>query len=230
MSAIVLRIVATASMACLIGGCSTVEQAPVGDAAYAVVPADAQPVDYALHAGDVLRVTIYHEPGLSLEDAEIAATGDLRLPLAGDVPVSGLTTAQASDAIAERLQRYVVRPQVTLFVKKAVGRRVTMDGEVQTPGLYPVDGQLTLMQAIAQAGGPSRVAKLDEVVVIRGVDGERMAARFDLGAIRKGEAPDPLILPGDRIIIGLSALKMALGITLRTAPALAAGFVALDGR
>ena len=217
-------------IALLLTGCATVEQAPTGDAAYALVSADAPDADYALSAGDVLRVTVYHEPGLSLEDAEVDAAGALRLPLAGEVPVAGLSTGQAADAIAARLTRYVVRPQVTLFVKRSAARRVMLDGEVRMPGLYPVEGRMTLQQAVALAGGLSRAAKADEVVVVREIEGERQAARFDLSAIRKGEAPDPLIRPGDRILVGLSALKLLIGGGLRAAPALAAGFIALDGR
>ena len=67
------------------------------------------------------------------------------------------------------------------------------------------------------------------VVVVRRMDGQRQAAMFDLGAIRKGAAPDPEILPGDQLIVGLSRAKAILGGALVAVPALAAGFIALDG-
>lgn len=214
--------------------CSTVERAPGGEAAYAVIPA-ADPAatpatEHRLGPGDVVRVTIYHEPDLSLEDARLSASGAIRMPLVGDVDVAGLTAGEAADRLAQRLgERYLVSPQVTLFVKQAVGQRITLDGEVRRPGLYPVDGALTLSQAVALGQGPSRLASLDQVVVVRRVDGERRAARFDLGAIRRGAAPDPEILPGDSIILGLSRAKAVLGGTILALPALAAGFIALDG-
>lgn len=215
----------------LIGACSTVEDAPRGEAAYvAIPPAPAIGMDYRIAPDDVLRIQVYHEPDLSLEDAQVTAVGMVRMPLIGDVSVAGLTSGEASDVIAARLgERYLVSPQVTLFVKKAVGRRVTVDGEVREPGLYPVDGRLTLLQAVALAKGPTRLAGLNQVVVVRQMEGQRLAALFDLAAIRKGKAPDPEILPGDRVIVGLSQAKAILGGALIALPALATGFIALDG-
>ena len=214
----------------LLAGCATVEDAPRGDEAYAAIPpAPAVGMEYRIAPDDILRIQVYHEPGLSLEDARVSAGGMVRMPLIGDVSIAGLTAAEASDAIAARLgERYLVSPQVSLFVKNAVGRRVTVDGEVREPGLYRFDGRLLLSQSLALAKGPTRVAGLDQVVIVRTLDGQRMAAKFDVGAIRKGQAPDPEILPGDQVIVGLSRAKALLGGALLALPAAAAGFVALD--
>ncbi|RJG53946.1 polysaccharide export protein [Sphingobium terrigena] len=216
----------------LLSACASVEQAPRGDAAYALIPpALAIGADYRLSPDDVLRIQVYHEPGLSLEDAQVSAAGMVRMPLIGDVPVAGLSSGDAADLIAARLgQRYLVSPQVTIFVKKAVGRRITVDGEVREPGLFPLDGRLTLSQAVTLAKGPTRLASLSQVIVVRQIDGQRQAAMFDLAAIRRGQAADPEILPGDTIIVGLSRAKAILGGSLLAAPALAAGFIALDGK
>lgn len=215
----------------LLGGCATTEDAPRDAAAYAVIPAaPAVGMDYRITADDVLRVQIYHEPGLSLEDAEVTAAGMVRMPLIGDVPVAGLSASEASDVIAGRLgERYLVSPQVTVFVKNAVGRRITVDGEVREPGLYPIDGRIGLLQALALAKGPRRLASLKQIIVVRQTEGQRKAASFDLNAIRRGEASDPEILPGDTIIVGLSRAKAILGGTLLALPALGAAFIALDG-
>ena len=208
----------------LLGGlaaCTTVEDAPRGEQAVGL--------DYRIAPDDVLRIQVYHEPDLSLEDARVDAQGMVRMPLIGAVPVAGLSASEAADVVAGRLgERYLVSPQVSLFVKTAVGRRITLDGEVREPGLYPIEGRLTLSQAVALAKGPTRLAA-DQVVVVRRMDGQRQAAMFDLGAIRKGAAPDPEILPGDQLIVGLSRAKAILGGALVAVPALAAGFIALDG-
>ncbi len=216
----------------LLSACASVEQAPRGDAAYALIPpAPAIGADYRLSPDDVLRIQVYHEPGLSLEDAQVSAAGMVRMPLIGDVPVAGLSSGDAADLIAARLgQRYLVSPQVTIFVKKAVGRRIAVDGEVREPGLFPLDGRLTLSQAVTLAKGPTRLASLSQIIVVRQIDGQRQAAMFDLAAIRRGKAADPEILPGDTIIVGLSRAKAILGGSLLAAPALAAGFIALDGK
>lgn len=226
------QIYAAMSGCALLSACASVEQAPRGDEAYAIIPpAPAIGADYRLSPDDVLRIQVYHEPDLSLEDAQVSAAGMVRMPLIGDVPVAGLSSGDAADRIADRLgQRYLVSPQVTIFVKKAVGRRITVDGEVREPGLFPVDGRLTLSQAVTLAKGPTRLASLSQIIVVRQIDGERQAAMFDLAAIRRGKAADPEILPGDMIIVGLSRAKALLGGTLLAAPALAAGFIALDGK
>lgn len=218
----------------LLGGlaaCTTVEDAPRGEQAYAIMPPPpAVGLDYRIAPDDVLRIQVYHEPDLSLEDARVDAQGMVRMPLIGAVPVAGLSASEAADVVAGRLgERYLVSPQVSLFVKTAVGRRITLDGEVREPGLYPIEGRLTLSQAVALAKGPTRLAATDQVVVVRRMDGQRQAAMFDLGAIRKGAAPDPEILPGDQLIVGLSQAKAILGGALVAVPALAAGFIALDG-
>ena len=217
----------------LLGGlaaCTTVEDAPRGEQAYAIMPPPpAVGLDYRIAPDDVLRIQVYHEPDLSLEDARVDAQGMVRMPLIGAVPVAGLSASEAADVVAGRLgERYLVSPQVSLFVKTAVGRRITLDGEVREPGLYPIEGRLTLSQAVALAKGPTRLAATDQVVVVRRMDGQRQAAMFDLGAIRKGAAPDPEILPGDQLIVGLSRAKAILGGALVAVPALAAGFIALD--
>ena len=226
------QIYAAMSGCALLSACASVEQALRGDEAYAIIPpAPAIGADYRLSPDDVLRIQVYHEPDLSLEDAQVSAAGMVRMPLIGDVPVAGLSSGDAADLIADRLgQRYLVSPQVTVFVKKAVGRRITVDGEVREPGLFPVDGRLTLSQAVTLAKGPTRLASLSQIIVVRQIDGERQAAMFDLDAIRRGKAADPEILPGDMIIVGLSRAKAILGGTLLAAPALAAGFIALDGK
>lgn len=214
-----------------LSACTTVEDAPKGDSAYEIIPpAPAVGTDYRIAADDVLRIQVYHEPGLSLEDAQVTAAGMVRMPLVGDVPVAGLSAGEASDVIAGRLEeRYLVSPQVTVFVKKAVSRRITVDGEVREPGLIPFEGRLGLLQAVALAKGPTRLASLKQVVVVRQADGVRKAAMFDLASIRKGEAPDPEILPGDMILVGPSRAKTILGAGLLALPAIGAGFVALDG-
>ncbi|ANI78799.1 MULTISPECIES: polysaccharide biosynthesis/export family protein [Sphingobium] len=225
------RALAVATVCALLSACSTAATVPRGDAAYVVIPpAQALGADYRISSDDVLRIQVFHEPGLSLEDAQVTAAGVVRMPLIGDVPVAGLSAGEASDVIAGRLgERYLVSPQVTIFVKKAVGRRITVDGEVREPGLFPVDGRMSLLQAVALAKGPTRLARIKQIIVVRQTDGDRKAALFDLSAIRKGEAPDPEILPGDTVIVGLSRAKAILGGTLLALPAIGAGFVALDG-
>ncbi len=214
----------------VLAACSTVPDAHRGEAAYQLMPAPAAVgADYVIAPDDVMRISVYREPGLSLEDARVDATGHVRLPLVGDISVAGLTANEASDAIAGRLgERYLVSPQVTIFVKQAVARRITLDGQVRRPGIYPIDGRITLQQAVAMGQGPSDDASLGQIVVVRSVQGERQAAMFDLGAIRAGRADNPEILPGDTIIIGLSRAKALVNDLLGGSLPLTSAFVAVE--
>lgn len=214
-----------------LSACSSVPDAPSGEDAYAAIPAaQAVGVDHVIAPDDVLKIDIYREPDLSLQDAAVDAKGAIRLPLVGDVSVGGLTAHEAADVIAGRLgERYLVAPQVTVFVKSSPSRRFTIDGEVREAGVFPVDGRIGLMQAVAMAKGATRIASLSQIVVIRRVDGQRQAAKFDLNAIRAGTAPDPDVREGDVILVGLSHAKAALYGLLSAAPLLTTAFIAVDG-
>ena len=77
------------------------------------------------------------------------------------------------------------------------------------PGVFELQGRMTLLQTIALARGANRVADLDRVAIFRTIDGERNGALFDVMAIREGRAPDPYILSGDYVIVGSSAIRSA---------------------
>src|SRR5262249_4885492 len=127
----------------------------------------------------------------------------------GQMKASGLTTRQMSDQIATALKaKYVKNPIVTVTVKDAVTQKVTVDGAVQQPGVYPLAGPTSLMQAIALAKGtdPKR-AQERKVSVYRLVDGKRMGTTYDLTAIRNGKAPDPTVYARDIIVVPESGAK-----------------------
>ena len=86
---------------------------------------------------------------------------------------------------------------------------VTVDGDVTSGGQFPVNGPLTLIQAIAMAKGTTETANARRVAVFRTIGGQRQAAAFDLTAIRRGQAPDPTIYAGDIIVVDGSSIKAA---------------------
>ena len=142
----------------------------------------------------------------------------MALPLIGRVRASGLTATSLADALHERYGRYYVDPQVTVVVTSSVSQRVTVQGEVEDPGIYDVRGGTTLLDALAMAKGETENAALREVVVLRQVNGQRMAAMFDVNRIRRGEDPDPAVLGRDVIVVGLSNSKQICHDALRAAP------------
>ncbi|MFM5949902.1 MAG: polysaccharide biosynthesis/export family protein [Novosphingobium sp.] len=220
-----LLVLALASL-CLVG-CQTSSQSdllPQGPAAYQIAPptdAAAKPQAYRIGPGDVLSLQVFQEPELSSDKIQVDDVGRIQLPLAGDILAAGLTAPELSAVIAERLGRDYIRfPQVVVGVVSTREQTVAVEGEVKMPGVYKISPSDTLLSAIARAQSPTNVARLDEIIVFRTVNGRRMGARFDLREIRSGQAADPQILGGDVIVVGFSSLKGVYRDILQAAPLL----------
>lgn len=158
---------------------------------------------------DRLQVSVFREPELSVEDVQVDEGGRVLLPLVGPMNAAGKSTETLSAEISEKLRHYIREPQVSVSVKQAAVRRVTVAGSVMEPGVYPLEGRTTLLQAVALAKGPSQVASLNQTIIFRTISGQRTAARFDLDKIARGKDADPEVLPGDTVAIGSSKLKTA---------------------
>lgn len=176
-----------------------------------LVVADALPVPEAPSAallGPLDSITVevigLHE---TPREVVISNDGNVSLPLAGTLRAEGLTTEELSLAIAKALENYMRDPQVSVNLAEAVSRVVTVDGEVERPGLYAVRPGMTLRQAVAQAGGETNLGSLKTVVVYREVGANSYVGLYDLGGIRYGNYPDPVLYPDDRVVVGESAAR-----------------------
>lgn len=166
--------------------------------------------EYRVGPLDVLDITVFQVPELT-RTVQIDATGMINLPLIGTIPAAGRTAAELRQEIAAKLSaKYLQSPEVSVSVKEFTSQRVTVDGAVAQPGVYPIKGRTTLMQAVAFARGAAPVANERQVVVFRQVNGQRMAARFDLVAIRDGESPDPEVFGNDVIVVDRSGTRSLL--------------------
>lgn len=178
--------------------------------------------DYRIGETDLLKISVFRVPELSFEQLRVDAAGNIQIPLIGTVQAAGLTSSELSASLASQLgARYLRDPQVTVTVVEAASQKITVDGAVTQPGVYVMRGRTTLMQAVAMASGPSRGADLSSVAIFRTVDGRRMVAVFDLGAIRNGAAADPVVLGEDVIVVDTSRLSESLQAALSVVPALA---------
>ncbi|WP_298190273.1 polysaccharide biosynthesis/export family protein [Novosphingobium sp.] len=219
-SSATLLLLASASLA----ACSShlYSALPSRDAAYSIIPPidkAVTPAEYLIAPGDIISLSVFGEPDLNIEKLPVDDAGFIQVPLVGAVKISTLTPAQASTLIATKLgARFLRNPDVTLNVIEQTGQIVTVEGQVMKAGAYPVDNQTTLLGAIALAQSPTRIAKLDEVVVFRTINNQRLAARFDLGRIRAGQDPDPQILGGDVVVVGFSQAKSIYRDVLQAAP------------
>lgn len=171
-----------------------------------VVPLE---VGYKIAPMDMLSVRVFKMPDLS-GDYEVDLTGQISMPLVGSLAAADLTTVQLDDALTRKLgERYLENPDVSIGIKSSTRRSVTVDGSVNRAGSFPVTGPMTLMQAVAAAGGTTLDANARRVAIFRQISGKRQAAAFDLTSIRRGEAEDPQVYAGDIVIIDGSAIKAA---------------------
>lgn len=218
-----LRILGALPLVVSLGACfSPAANLPKGDAAYALMPpakGNAGLGDYKIGVQDVISVRVFQEPDLTFEEIQVDASGTINFPLVGRMVAAGKTPFELSNSIEDGLSRGFIRsPQVVVGVVESAALRVTVEGNVAGPGVFEIAGNTTLLEAIARAKGPTNTAALDEVVVFRDIEGERMGAVFNLQDIREGKAPDPQIVGGDRIVVGFSGLKGAYRDFILAAP------------
>jgi polysaccharide export outer membrane protein len=177
--------------------------APLGGCAHGdVPPVAAPPTDYVVGVDDVLDVSVWKEPALS-SAVPIRPDGKISLPLAGEVPVAGHTTAEIKSTIAQRLAPFVPDPIVSVAVKEVHAARFYVLGEVAHPGVYPLTGSLTVLEAVAVAGGPTEFARTGRMVLIRrGRPGDKPARiRVSLDDLVGGRTPPAPLNAGDTLYV-----------------------------
>jgi polysaccharide biosynthesis/export protein len=176
---------------------------------------------------DTIDVEVFGLADLSRE-LQVDASGRIAMPLVGTIDARGKTADELSRSIEIALARHFVRdPQVTINIKNSVSQVVTVDGAVVEPGLYPVTNQMTLMRAIASAKGLSEFAKVNDVVILRTVEGKRLAGLYNIAAIRRGYYADPAIYASDVIIVGDSPQRRLFKDFVSLTPIIAAPLVAI---
>lgn len=176
--------------------------------------------DYRIGAQDLLEISVFGVEDLT-QEVRVNSNGQISLPLIGGVMAGGKTIPELESLIAEKLSDgYLQNPQVSVFVKEFTSQQVTVSGTVKKPGIYPITGKTTLLQAIAMAEGLTELADLSGVVLFRTVDGKRMAAVYDINEITGGRMEDPQIYGDDIVIVEQSGSKTAFRRLIESIPAL----------
>jgi polysaccharide export outer membrane protein len=205
------RLIATIGLVCLLAACTGSRG---GNIPYDVaLAAPDRPTalsveeDYKISPLDTLSVSVFQVADLS-RDYEVDLTGNISVPLLGRVKAVDMTMTQLDDKLTAMLgEKYLQNPDVSIGLKSSSARVVTVDGAVQSPGVFPVNRQMTLVQVIAMARGVNGDANPHRVAIFRQIQGQRMAAAFDLTSIRRGEAEDPLVYSGDIIVVDGSSIR-----------------------
>jgi len=163
---------------------------------------------YIVGPFDKLTIDVFGIEELSNRKVQVDASGRISFPLVGVVTIGGKTPGEIELLLQEKLSaNYVRNPQVSVNLEQTVSQVVTVEGQVKKPGLFPVVGRMTLLRAVALAGGTDEFAKLNQVVVFRTVRGEQYAALYSLKAIRVGAYSDPEIYANDVVVVGESQAR-----------------------
>lgn len=157
---------------------------------------------YLIGPGDQLQVDVFRVPDMATT-GRVSELGTFVMPLIGPVAVGGLTSEQAGRKIATALaQDYLQDPQVNVQVLESANMNFTVGGAVKKPGVFPVRGKTTLMQAISLAEGVTEMAKPEEVMVFRTLPGQPMKAYVvDLKKVQRGELADPVLAVNDKVVV-----------------------------
>lgn len=176
---------------------------------------------------DTIQVDVFNIADLSRE-MQVDSSGRISMPLAGTIDARGKTAGELATAVEAALRkRYVRNPEVTVNIKSSVSQVVTINGQVIEPGLYPVTNQMTLMRAIASAKGMSEFASQNDVVILRMVNGRRMAGLYNVEAIQRGVYDDPAVYANDVIVVGDSPQRRMFSTFVALSPLLAGPLIAI---
>lgn len=154
---------------------------------------------YVIGPTDVLRVIVWREPDLTLE-VTVRLDGMITVPLLGDVPATGRSPSQLAASLAEELQRFIENPRVTVSVSQATSARVYVVGQMVKPGEFPLSGRMTVLKALALAGGFKEFAKPESIVIVRE---DQTVIPFNYKRVTDGKdvSQNVLLAAGDTIVV-----------------------------
>jgi polysaccharide export outer membrane protein len=167
-------------------------------------PSPEPPNAYIIGNGDILEIVTWKEEDFSREEIIVRLDGNISFPLLDDVMAAGKTTTQLKLDIQAGLKEFVAEPHVTVTVRSAASKRFYILGEVVNTGEYPLNKNLTVLQAFALAGGFTEWASKKEIILFRREGGEETVIRIDYKGIVKGKdfsqnveikADDTIVVP-----------------------------------
>lgn len=200
----------------IIGAAVSQPRSDLGQASYSQMASST----YALRASDKISVNVFREPELSVENVRLGVDGAVSLPMLGSIPAAGMTAKQFEQDVSRRLLAAGLRtPMVSVNISEYASHLVTVEGAVEDPGVYAFQPGARLSTAIALADGPTDVAKREQVAVFRESPQGIMIAKFDYAQVSQGTMLDPILQPGDRVVMGTNGLSVFYQNLLQALPA-----------
>jgi polysaccharide export outer membrane protein len=161
------------------------------------------PQTYVIGPQDILQITVWKEPEMSMASVPVRPDGNISLPLLNDVQAAGLTPIQLSAALTTKLQKFVQAPKVTTVVTAINSKRIYLMGEVGRAGPITMLPEMNVLQAISMAGGLSQYANAKKIYVLRAEGGAQRRIPFNYKQALKGDNPQLnfVLQPGDTIVV-----------------------------
>lgn len=161
------------------------------------------PDDYEIGAGDVLQISVWKEPDASVQAAVVRPDGKISMPLLKDISVLGRTVVEAEQLITQELSRFITAPDVTVVVAAINSKKIYVTGAVKKEGPIPYTYQMTVLQALSEAGGLTDYAKRKRIYVLHNESGRQFIFPFDYDAALKGQRMElnRLLTAGDTVVV-----------------------------
>jgi len=180
---------------------SQTERTPA--AGNATIVAASTPVGYIVGADDLLTIRFWADPQLSA-DVVVRPDGKISIPLLNDVQAAGLTPQQLGESLEKAASKFVTVPTATVIVREIRSRKVFLLGPgIAKQGVVPLTTEMTVLQAIAAAGGLLEYAHKDDVVILRTENGQEKRFKFNFDDVTKGKnlKQNILLQPNDTILV-----------------------------
>lgn len=159
--------------------------------------------DYVIGAEDVLSISVWKEPELSIKELVVRPDGKISLPLVNDIVASGNTPKQLQEQIGEKLKEFITAPSVTVTVIKIFSHSVSVVGQVNKPGMYTLGSPTTVLDILARVGGLTDFAKAKDIKIVRTENGKTQQFPFNYKNVIKGKNLEQNILlkNGDTVLV-----------------------------
>jgi len=162
----------------------------------------AQDPNYTVKPGDLLSISVWKEPDLQKETL-VRPDGSFSFPLVGEVDAKGKTVADLNKTLSQRLTKFISDPVVTVSIQEIRGNKIYVIGQVNKPGAYTMNPRYTVLQALSLAGGMTRFAAVNDIIVLRKTGNQQRAVPFRYGDVSRGKSIEQNVLleAGDVVIV-----------------------------
>lgn len=160
-------------------------------------------IEYRIGPGDLLGIEVWKEPDASSAAAPVRPDGKLSLPMVGEVEAASLTPTELETLLTKRYREYIRDTHVTVVVKEINSKKIYLVGEVKKEGPVRIQAPITVLQALAEAGGVTDYARRRRIYVLRTVEDRQVRLPFDYDAVVRGENTEQnvTLLAGDTVVV-----------------------------